>query len=119
MNAIINNTHLGMIYDNDLFMSLKTGQKIKGFIKNIRDDNKIDLVLQKPGFEKIDDSAQTILDLLKKQDGYIAVTDKSPPEVINNLFGISKKTFKKAIGNLFKKRLIVIDKKGIKLNDFI
>ena len=117
MNAIINNTHLGMIYNNDLFMPLQTGQKTKGYIKNIRDDKKIDLVLQKPGYEKIDDSAQLILDLLKKYDGFIAVTDKTPPKEINKLFGISKKTFKKAIGNLFKKRLIVIEKKGIKLNN--
>jgi len=116
-NAIINSTHLGMIYDNDIFMKIKTGQRIKGFIKNIRDDKKIDLVLQKLGFEKIDDSAQIILDLLKKQDGFIAATDKTPPEVINKIFGISKKTFKKAIGTLFKKRLITIEEKGIKLNN--
>jgi len=117
INAIINGTHMGMIYNNDIFMNLKSGQKIKGFIKNIREDNKIDLVLQKLGFEKIDDSAQIILDLLKKQDGFIAVTDKTPPEVINKIFGVSKKTFKKAIGTLFKKRLITIEEKGIKLNN--
>jgi len=74
------------------------------------------LLLQKPGFEKIDDSVQIILDLLNKQDGYIAVNDKTPPKVINKLFGISKKTFKKSIGILFKKRLIVLEKNGIKLN---
>jgi len=117
INAIINGTHMGMIYNNDIFMNLKSGQKIKGFIKNIRDDKKIDLVLQKPGFEKIDDSAQIILDLLKKQDGFIAVTDRTPPKVINKIFGVSKKTFKKAVGTLFKKRLITIEEKGIKLNN--
>jgi len=116
MNAIINGTHMGMIYNNDLFMPLETGQKTKGFIKNVREDKKIDLLLQKPGFEKIDDSVQIILDLLNKQDGYIAVNDKTPPKVINKLFGISKKTFKKSIGILFKKRLIVLEKNGIKLN---
>ena len=119
VHAIINGTHMGMIYNNDIFMSLETGQKIKGFIKNVRDDNKIDLVLQKPGVEKVEDSVQLILDILKEQDGYIAVNDKTPPAVINKLFGISKKTFKKSIGILFKKRLIVIDKKGIKLKNTV
>ena len=115
-NAIIEGIHMGLIYDNDIFMTLETGQKIKGFIKNIRDDEKIDLLLQKPGFEKIDDLSQSILEMLKQHDGFISVTDKSPPETINKMFGVSKKTYKKAIGALFKKRLITIEKNGIKIN---
>jgi uncharacterized protein len=114
-NAIINRTHMGLIYDNDNFMTLETGQKIKGFIKNVRDDEKIDLLLQKPGFEKIDDLSQSILEMLKQQDGFISVTDKSPPEIINKIFGVSKKSFKKAIGTLFKKRLISLEDNGIKI----
>ena len=98
-------------------MSLGTGQKTKGYIKNIRDDKKIDLVLQKPGFEKIDDLSELILEKLKQQNGYLPVTDNSPPETINKMFGTSKKSFKKAIGALFKKRLITIEEKGIKLNN--
>ncbi len=114
-NAIIDGTDMGMIYENDIFMNLETGQKIKGYIKNIRDDNKIDLLLQKPGYEKIDDLSQTILEMLKQHNGFISVTDKSPPEIINEMFGVSKKTYKKAVGALFKKKLITIEEKGIKI----
>ena len=114
-NAIINNTHKGLIYKNDIFQTLKTGQKMKGYIKNIREDGKIDLLLQKPGYGKVDDLSQKILELIKQHDGFVAVTDKSPPEIIYKKFGVSKKTYKKAIGALFKKRLITIEDDGIKL----
>jgi predicted RNA-binding protein (virulence factor B family) len=114
-NAIINNTHMGLIYKNDIFQTLETGQKIKGYIKNIREDDKIDLLLQKPGYEKVDDISKKILELIKQHDGFVSVTDKSPPEVIYKTFGVSKKTYKKAIGALFKKRLITIEDDGIKL----
>ncbi len=113
--AIINNTHWGVLYKNEVFQTLKTGQKIKGYIKKIREDNKIDLNLYKQGYEKVDDSLNKILDILKKHDGFIAVTDKSSPEIIYKMFGISKKTYKKIIGALYKKRLISIEKAGIKL----
>jgi len=114
-NAIINNTHMGLIYKNDIFQTLETGQKIKGYIKNIREDDKIDLLLQKPGYGKVDDLSQKILELIKQHDGFVSVTDKSPPEIIYKIFGVSKKTYKKAIGALFKKRLITIEDDGIKL----
>ena len=113
--AIINNTHWGVLYKNEVFQTLKTGQKIKGYIKKIREDNKIDLNLYKQGYEKVDDSLNKIIDILKKHDGFIAVTDKSSPEIIYKMFGISKKTYKKIIGALYKKRLISIEKAGIKL----
>ena len=115
-NAIINSTHMGLIYKNDIFRTLETGQRIKGFIKNIREDTKIDLLLQKPGYGKVDDLSQTILELLKQHGGFVSVTDKSPPEIIYEIFGVSKKTYKKAIGALFKKRLISIEDNGIKIN---
>jgi uncharacterized protein len=115
-NAIINNTHIGLIYKNDIFQTLETGQKTKGFIKNIRDDNKIDLLLQKPGYGKVDDISQKILELIKQHNGFVSVTDKSSPDIIYKMFGVSKKTFKKAIGALFKKRLITIEDNGIKIN---
>lgn len=113
--AIINNSHWGVLYKNELFRILKNGQQIKGFIKKVRDDEKIDLCLHKPGYEKVDSLSEKIINHLKKEGGFISVTDKSSPKIIYELFGVSKKTYKKAIGALYKKRLITIENKGVKL----
>lgn len=113
--AIINAKHTGMLYKNEVFELLKPGQKIKGFVRKIRTDNKIDLILHKPGYEKVDDITTVILNKLKENKGFIAVTDNSPPELIKELFHVSKKTYKKAVGALYKSRQIVIEKKGIRL----
>ncbi len=113
--AIVNNTHWGVIYKNEVFQTLTKGQKTKGYIKKIREDNKIDLNLYKQGYEKVDDSLNKILNILKDHDGFISITDKSSPETIYEMFGLSKKTYKKIIGSLYKKRLILIEKNGIKL----
>jgi uncharacterized protein len=113
--AIINGTHQGVLYRNELFQRLKKGQQTRGFIKKVRDDGKIDLSLQRPGPEKVDELSGKILDRLEKQGGFLSVTDKSPPKVINALFGCSKNTYKKAVGGLYKKRLITIEKSGIRL----
>jgi hypothetical protein len=114
-SAVVNSCHAGMIYENEVFQKLAIGQRLQGFVKKIRDDRKIDLRLQRPGFQGVDDISQTILNTLKDRGGMVAVTDKSPPEDIYALFGVSKKVFKKAIGALYKKRLLVIDSDGIKL----
>jgi uncharacterized protein len=113
--AMISNSQWGMLYKNEVFQSLRKGQHIKGFIKKLRDDGKIDLCLQRPGHEKVDEVSEKILDKLKAAGGFVSVTDKSPPVIIYSLFGVSKKTYKKAIGSLYKKRLIIIENKGIKL----
>ena len=113
--AIINGTHWGVLYSNEVFQPLKSGQKTKGYIKKVRDDNKIDLSLHKPGYERVDDITDTILNVLKEQGGLISVTDKSSPETINKLFGVSKKTYKKAIGAIYRKRLITMESDGIRL----
>jgi predicted RNA-binding protein (virulence factor B family) len=113
--AMINNTQGGMLYRNEVFQPLRKGQQIKGFIKKVRDDGKIDLCLQKPGYEKVDEVSKKIIDKLRAAGGFVSVTDKSPPEIIYGLFGVSKKTYKKAIGALYSKRLIIIENKGIKL----
>jgi hypothetical protein len=113
--AIVNNAHLGMVYKNEVFQKLHVGQQLKGYIKKIREDLKIDLSLQQSGYEKVDDISQSILNTIKKMGGRIAVTDKTPPEDIYSLFGVSKKTFKKAIGALYKRKHIIMDAKGIKL----
>lgn len=113
--AVVNNSHGGMIYKNEVFQKLDIGRQLKGYIKKIRTDGKIDLSLQPAGYQKIDAVSQSILNTLKKHGGRIAVTDNSPPEEIYDLFGVSKKTFKKAIGALYKKRIITIDPKGIRI----
>ena len=113
--AIIDNSHWGLIFKNEVFQPLKTGDRLKGYIKNVRPDEKIDLVLQKPGYEKIDSIAQGVLDKLKEAGNFLPVNDKTDPNEISKLFGISKKNFKKAIGSLYKQRLISIETEGIRL----
>jgi len=113
--AIIDNSHWGLIFKNEVFQPLKTGDRLKGYIKNIRPDEKIDLVLQKPGYEKIDSIAQSVLDRLKEAGNFLPVNDKTDPIEISKTFGISKKNFKKAIGSLYKQRLITIEEDGIRL----
>jgi predicted RNA-binding protein (virulence factor B family) len=113
--AVINNSREGLLYKNEVFQTLRKGQHIAGFIKKVRDDGKVDLCLQKPGAEKVDEVSGKIIDELKAQGGFIALDDKSPPEVIYRLLGASKKTYKKAIGALYKKRLILIETAGIRL----
>ncbi|MCW0483548.1 CvfB family protein [Gaoshiqia sediminis] len=115
--AIIDNSHWGLIFKNEVFQPLKIGDKLKGFIKNIRPDEKIDLSLEKAGYEKIDSISQSVLDKLKEANGFLPFNDKSDPDVISKTFGISKKNFKKAIGALYKQRLINIEDQGIRLAD--
>ncbi len=112
---IINNKHIGILHSNEVFQELKAGDKVKGFIKKIRPDNKIDLVLGKPGFDKVEDEGGKILRLLQENDGYLPYHDKSDPEEIYKFFGMSKKTFKMTTGNLYKQHKIEFTKTGIKL----
>lgn len=111
--AIIDNSHWGILYYNEVFRPLNIGDRIKGLIKNIRPDKKIDLYLEKPGYEKIDGISQKILSKLKEKGNFLPFNDKTSPKIIADNFNISKKTFKKALGTLYKKHLIRIDKKGI------
>ena len=113
--AIVNNTHWGLLYQNELFQPLRKGQKLDGYIKKIRDDQKIDLSLHHPGYGKVVSLTDNILIKLKENDGVLMLSDKSPPEAIYAAFGVSKKVFKQAIGALYKKKLITLDKNGIKL----
>lgn len=114
--AIINNTHAGVLFDSDVFRTLHRGEHTKGYIKKIREDGKIDLLLDKPGYEKVDEISKKILDRLKEENGFIALSDKSPADDIYDMFCISKKNFKKAIGALYKARAITLEENGIKLN---
>jgi predicted RNA-binding protein (virulence factor B family) len=112
--VIIDGTHWGLIFENEVFENLKIGNKRKAYIKNIRDDDKIDVSLQKSGYQRIDGLSQTILNKIEEEGGFLALTDKSSPEEISAVFRISKKAFKKAIGSLYKQRLIELDKQGIR-----
>ncbi len=111
--AIINNKHFGIIYRSDLFEPLRIGDKMKGYVRAIREDNKIDLSLQPIGFENVEATAETLLVLLKKNGGSLPFGDKSDPEAIQKQLKMSKKTFKKAAGTLFKKKLVRIEDNGI------
>lgn len=113
--AIVNNEHWGILYRNQVFQSISTGQKMKAFINKVRDDDKIDLLLEKPGYEKVDAISEKILNELKANSGFLAVSDKTSPEMIKVMFGISKKNFKKAIGGLYKKKMINFESDGIRL----
>jgi uncharacterized protein len=114
-NAIIDNSHLGVIYKNEVFQPLSPGDKLPGFIKKIRTDGKIDLSLVKAGYEKISEFADRIISELEKHKGFLPLTDKSSPDEIYNVFKFSKKNFKAAIGALYKKRMIAIEGNGIRL----
>lgn len=112
---IINNKHTGILHSNEIFTTLHTGDKLQGFVKTIRPDNKIDVVLGKPGFQKVEDEASKILRLLQENDGYLPYHDKSDPQEIYDFFGMSKKTFKMTTGNLYKQQKIAFTKTGVQL----
>jgi predicted RNA-binding protein (virulence factor B family) len=112
--AIINHSHWGMLYQNELFQTIQKGQKLDGYIKQIRDDLKIDLSLHQPGYGKVEALTDKILAKLQENNGELMLSDKSSPDAIYALFGVSKKVFKQAIGALYKDRLIDLNKNSIK-----
>ncbi|MFI3189898.1 GntR family transcriptional regulator [Crenothrix sp. D3] len=115
VKAIINNCYWGMLYTNELFQPVKKGQKLTAYIKQIREDSKIDLSLQPAGYGKVLSLTESILAKLRANEGELKLSDKSPPEAIYAAFGVSKKVFKQAIGALYKQELIDIEKTGIRL----
>lgn len=113
--VIVDNLHWGMIYHNQVFQRLERGEHLKGYVKEVREDDKLDISLQPLGYQKIDGISQRILNALQMKEGFLPVHDKSDPEEIYSLFRCSKKAFKQAIGSLYKQRLITIEKEGIRL----
>ena len=113
--VIINNLHWGLVYHNEIYRRLERGEHLKGYIKEVREDEKIDVSLTRLGYEKVEGIAGIILDALKVQNGFLPVHDKSPAEEIYSLFGCSKKSFKQASGALYKQKLISIEPTGIRL----
>jgi predicted RNA-binding protein (virulence factor B family) len=115
-SVAVANKFQGMIYHNEIFSALEPGQKMRAFIRNLRQDGKIDLIIQKEGMDHVEPSAKKILERLKISGGSLPFHDKSDAQAIQTEFNMSKKTFKKAVGTLYKKKLIVLEKGGIKLS---
>lgn len=115
LKAIVNGKHWGVIYSNEIFQDFEKGQIVDGYIKKIREDGRIDLILYQEGNKDSGAIGQKILEKLKASGGYLKITDKTSPEEIYDLFGVSKKKYKMALGGLYKKRLIQISDDGIKL----
>ena len=113
--AIVNGEHWGMIFPSDVFGKLFIGKKLKGDIKQVREDGKIDLALQKVGVAKMDDLSSKVIELLEKKGGFLPLNDKSSPEAIFEAFRTSKGTYMKTIGGLYKAGKIAIEKDGIRL----
>lgn len=114
-NVIINNRHKGLLYHNEIFSPVAAGEHHKGYIKAIREENKIDVSLVKQGYANVEPSSQQILDKLNSCGGYLPLTDNSLPAEVSSQLGMSKKTFKKAIGLLYKQKLIQLEERGIRL----
>lgn len=115
MNVIVNNKHLGLVFKDDIFKDISVGDRLKGIVKKIRHDNKLDISLSQIGYRNIEPNAQHILKVLNDNSGFIPLHDKSSPEDIKEQLQMSKKSFKKAIGSLYKDRVITIDTNGITL----
>jgi uncharacterized protein len=114
-NAIVNNRYMGLLYSNEIFQPLQTGDRVRGFVKKIREDKKIDLALQKSGGALVDEARGRILEAIEANNGFLPLNDNSSPEEIQRIVKLSKKAFKKAVGGLYKDRLIEITDSGIRL----
>ncbi|MEP5569288.1 MAG: S1-like domain-containing RNA-binding protein [Halioglobus sp.] len=116
--AIVNHEYWGLLYSNELYQKVNKGQEINGYVKQAREDGRLDLTLSKPGFSKdrIQSVTDAILSALEDNNGFITLTDKSPPPEIYAAFGVSKKVFKQAVGSLYKQRLISLEATGIRKN---
>lgn len=115
--VIVDGTYWGLIYHSDIFKPISRGDKLTAYVKRVREDQKIEVVLEKPGFAKVEGLAGEVLDILKSDGGYIPLSDKSAPDAIKAKFHCSKNNYKQAIGTLYKQRLIRIEKDGIYLLD--
>ena len=113
--VIVDNLYGGLVYQKEIYKPLEPGMKMTAYVRQVREDGKIDLTLQKDGLQKVGDFAEVLLQFIKDQGGHTHLNDKSAAEDIYESFGVSKKTFKKAVGDLYKKRLILLVEDGIRL----
>ena len=115
LKVIVDNQYQGLLYDDQVFRNVRTGDRTKAYIEWVRPDGKIDLILQRKGQAAVRDFSYDLLDYLRQNNGHSVLGDKSSPEDIYQVFGVSKKVFKKAVGDLYKKRKIIIGEDGIRL----
>lgn len=113
--VIVNEKHKGLVYFNEVFKTINIGDVIPGCVKTIRKDNKIDISLQPLGSRVLEPAANKILEVIKENDGFLALHDKSNPEEIRDVMQMSKKTFKKGIGTLYKAKKIQLENDGVRL----
>lgn len=113
--VIVNGNHSGLVFANEVFRDLKTGDRLKGYVKRVRTDGKIDIALQRHGVAGDDDSSMRLLSAIEAQRGFLPLNDNSSPDEIYSMLGMSKKAFKRAAGKLYKQRLIIIDDDGLRL----
>ena len=114
--VIVDHIHKGLLFENEIFQDLNVGDRLSGYVKKIREDNKLDISLQAIGYKQFNDAnSESIIKALKEHQGFLPLTDKSAPELIYSQFGISKKAFKKSIGALYKQKKILIENSGIRL----
>jgi len=113
--VFINNQHKGLLYFNEIFKPVSIGDELKGYVKKIYADNKIDVAIGKKGYQRVEDEVSKVLRLLQENGGALPYNDKTAPEIIYKIFGMSKKTFKMTTGNLYKQKKIVFTDKGIAL----
>ena len=117
LKVIIDNQYAGLLYDDEVFRNLRTGDKTKAYVHQVRPDGKIDLRLQRKGQAGVRDFTYDLLDYLRQNNGYTVLGDKSSPEDIYEVFGVSKKIFKKAVGDLYKRKKITIEEDGLHLTE--
>ncbi len=113
--AIVDHEYLGMLYHNEIFQPVDYGSELVGYVKKVRGDGKIDLVLSAPGYQAPTELEERILQKLRARDGFLELTDKTAPETIYDMFGVSKKKFKAALGGLYKARMVTLDPDGVRL----
>ena len=113
--VIVDNRYSGLIFKNEIFQHVEPGMKTTAYVKQVREDGKIDIELQKEGRAKVEDFSETLLNFIKENNGYTTLNDKSAADLIYDTFGVSKKTFKKAVGDLYKKHLVTLEEGGIRL----
>ena len=115
--VIINNRHWGMLYRNQLFRPIAVGDRTKGYVRKLTEDNRIDVSLQQEGFAQVKDSAEVLLQLVRDNGGFLPLNDDSAPEEVNRLTQTSKKIFKRSLGMLLKRGAVTVDEQGIKINE--
>lgn len=115
LKVIVNHRYKGLVFHSDIHSDYRMGDKTVGYVKNVREDGKVDILFQPEGYDKVEPLARKLLQLLEEHKGFLPLTDKSDPTRVQDLTGWSKKTFKQVVGNLYKQRLITISEKGITL----